>query len=310
MPAADSTFKWNQINSTTEKVVLPRVVDQIFRSNPVLLKLWRKGTKKSGGSYIVQPLAYAEGPSGWFEGMQPLEVDEVEQITSAMYHWKHAYASVTIRRDDELQNNGPEAFVNLLEQKMNIARKTMKNKLAQGLYSDGSNPLEMVGLQAMVTGSGVTYGNISKTDNSWWRSVVDTTTTTLSIFAMRQMMGDLTEDDETPDLIVTTQDIYDIYYSILQPQQRFASADMARGGFRSIRFEGLPLVVDSHCPDSNMFFLNTDYIDLVSHRQENMRFEPFKKPFRQQGRSAFILWYGNLTGSNCRFQGRFTGITD
>lgn len=310
MPANSTTISWNQVNSTTEKVSIPRVVDQIFKSNPILMRIWRKGTKKSGGSFIQQPLAYAEGPSGWFEGMQPLDVSEVDQITSAIYNWKHAYASITIRRDDELKNSGPHAFADLLENKTSIARKSMKNKLAQGLYSDGSNPLEMVGLQAMVTGSGTTYGNISKTTNSWWRSVVDSTTTTLSIFAMRQLMGDLTEDDDTPDLLVTTQDIYDIYYSLLQPQQRFASAEMAKGGFRSILFEGRPVVVDSHCPASNFFFLNTDYIDLCSHRDENMRFEPFRRPFRQMGRSAFILWFGNLTGSNCRFQGRFTALAN
>lgn len=308
MPAENTTTVWNNVNTFTERVQMPRTRDQIFNSNPLMMKTWRKGTKLSGGAFITQPLAYAEGPGGVFEGMEPLDVSEVEQFTNALFNWKHYFASITIRRDDELKNAGPPAFARLLNQKMKIAQKTMRNKMAQGLYSDGTDPKAITGLRAMITGSGTTYGNISKTTNDWWRSTLRTETT-LTIGLMRKLMGQLTEDSDTPDLLVTTQLIYDIYYSLLQPQQRFASSQMARGGFQSILFEGRPLVVDSHCPTSNLFYLNTDYIDMVSHRRENMRFEPFRRPFRQAGRSAFIFWFGNLTGSNCRFQGRFTSIT-
>lgn len=308
MPADNTTINWNNVNTFTERVQMPRVRDTIFRSNPLTMKLWKKGTKLGGGAFITQPLAYAEGPGGPFEGMEPLDVSEVEQFTNALYRWKHYYASITIRRDDELQNSGKSAFARLLDQKVKIANKTMKNYLAQGVYSDGSNPKAITGVQAMVTGSGTTYGNISKTTNEWWRSTIRTETT-LTIQLMRKLMGQLTEDSDTPDLIVTTQLLYDAYYSLLQPSQRFASSEMARGGFQSILFEGRPVTVDSHCPDNNMFFFNTEYMDMVSHSRENMRFEPFVKPFRQQGRTAFILWYGNLAGSNCRFQGRFNGLT-
>jgi hypothetical protein len=274
------------------------------------MKLWRKGTKLDGGAYISQNLIYAEGPGGAFEGLEPLDVSEAEIITTAIFNWKHYYVSMTIRRMDELKNRGRAAFSNLLMAKTRTAEKTLRNLLGQGIYSDGStNPKVITGLRAMVTGSGVTYGGITKTTNTWWRSQVDSTTTALTISAMRTLMGNCTEDAESPDLICTTQAQYNSYYDQLTPQQRFADRDMARGGFTNVLFEGRPVVVDSHCPTGYMYFLNTDYVDFVSHEEENMRFEPFRKPYNQAGRTAYIFWAGNLTGSNCRYQGVFTALT-
>lgn len=310
MPAVhSSTINWDNVNSLTERRLLPKITDNIFRSNPLMMKLWRQGTKLDGGAYITQNLLYAEGPGGAFEGLENLATDEAEQITSAIFNWKHYYASITIRRMDELKNRGRAAFSNLLTAKMRTAEKTLRNLLGQGMYSDGTvNPKVITGLRAMVT-TDVQYGGISKTNNTWWQSRLDTSTTSLTIPTMRTLMGRLTEDAETPNLITSTQTQYDNYYDQLQPQQRFADKDMARGGFTNVLFEGRPVVVDSHCPAGFMFFLNTDYIDFVSHEGENMRFEGFRKPYNQAGRTAFIFWAGNLTGSNCRFQGAFTALT-
>jgi hypothetical protein len=289
--------------------MLPKVTDNIFRSNPLSMKLHRKGTKLDGGAYITQNLIYAEGPGGAFEGLEPLDVSEAEIITTAVYNWKHYYASVTIRRMDELKNRGRAAFGRLLTSKMRTAEKTMRNLIGQGIYSDGSTNTKLItGLRAMVTTGNVTYGGINKQTNTWWASQVDTNTA-LTISRMRTLMGQCTEDADTPDIIVGPQAQYDNYYDLLTPQQRFASKDMARGGFTSILFEGRPFVVDSHCPAGFVYFLNTDYIDFVSHEDENMRFEKFRKPYNQAGRTAFIFWAGNLTGSNCRYQGVFTSLT-
>lgn len=308
IPANDSTWRWDQINSVTERAWSGTIADQIFKSNPSIKKLKANQKTWDGGTFITHGLAYAEGPGGAFEGMMPLDVDEVEQISAAIFHWKHYFVSITIRRSDELKNSGAAALASILNTKLQIARKSMLNHLAQGLFSDGSDPLGITGLRAMVTGSGTTYGNISKTTYDWWRSQIDSTTTKLTIRKMRALMGLCTEDADTPNLLITTQAIYDEFYSLLEPQKRFASESMAKGGFTSILFEGRPLVVDSHCPAGYLYYLNTDYMKWNAHRREDMRFEPFRQPYRQAGRTAFIFWFGNLSGNNCRYQGAFTAL--
>lgn len=316
MAVHSSTINWDNVNALTERRMLPKITDQIFRSNALMQRLWRKGTKLDGGAYITQMLAYGEGPGGAFEGLEILDTSEAEQFTVAVFQWKHYYAAVTIRRMDELKNRGGPAFARLLTAKMQVAQKTMQNLVGQGVYSDGStNPKLITGVRAMITDAtdAVTYGGINKAtaSNSWWESKIDRTTTlgTFNIGAMRTLAGRLTEDQESPDIIVTTQGLYDAYYNELQPQQRFADSDLARGGFKNVLFEGRPVVVDSHCPTGFMYMLNTSYIDLVSHEDENMRLEPFRQPYNQAGRTAFLFWAGNLTCSNCRYQGAMTTLT-
>lgn len=311
---SSATINWDNVNSLTERRMLPKLTDQIFRSNALMQRLWSKGTKLDGGAFITQMLAYGEGPGGAFEGLEILDTSEAEQFTTAVFSWKHYYAAITIRRMDELKNRGGAAFARLLTAKMQVAEKTMQNLVGQGIYSDGTTNAKLItGLRAAVTDAtdAVTYGGINKATatNSWWQSKIDRTTTVLSVPAMRTLAGLCTEDNETPDLVVTYQAQYDNYYNELQPAQRFADSDLARGGFKNILFEGRPVVVDSHCPTGLMYFLNTTYLDLVSHEDENMRFEPFRQPYNQAGRTAFIFWAGNLTCSNCRYQGVMNALT-
>lgn len=313
MPVHSSTINWDNVNTFTGRRVLPGVREQIFRSNPVMLKLWKKGTKLDGGAFIQQRLIYAEGPGGAFEGLEPHDTTDAEIATPAIFNWKHYYASITIKRADELKNRGQAAFGKLLQEKTTVAQKTMKNLLAQGMYSDGTtNPKAITGFRAMVTAAGVTYGNIDKTLNPWWQAKVDTTTTLAmltSLAPIRTLLGQTTEDDDTPDMLVGLQAIYDRVYNIIQPQQRFMSKMMAEAGFTSIMVDGRPMVVDSHVPLGYLYAFNTEYIDFVSHEDENMRFDGFRQPYNQAGRTAYIYWFGNLTGSNCRFQGVFTNLT-
>lgn len=314
MAVSSTSIDWNNVNTFTGRRMLPRTVDNIFRSNPLMMKLWKNGTKLDGGAYIVQGLVYAEGPGGAFEGMEEHDVSEAEIATAAIFNWKHYYASVTIRRMDELKNRGRAAFGRILSTRMRTAEKTLRNLLGQGIYSDGSFPKSITGVRAMVTGTGVVYGNIDKTTNSWWRSQIDSTSTLANLAAdtdlsiLRTLMGSATEDADSPNLITTTQTIYNTIYGLLPPLQRFGSGAMADAGFKSLLFEGRPIVVDSHCPTGFLYMLNTDFIDFITHEDENFRWEPFQKPIKQAGRTGIIYWAGNLTGSNCRFQAAATAL--
>jgi hypothetical protein len=122
-------------------------------------------------------------------------------------------------------------------------------------------------------------------------------------------MGDCTVGGDSPTVLPTTQDIYDIILGLLQPQQRFQEADTANAGFQNVLIHGKPVIVDNHCPSSHLFLLNEEYINFTVHTRENFRFEPFQKPINQNVSSAKIYWAGALCGNNCRMQGKFGAIT-
>lgn len=299
----------DQLNAITTKYIMPKMHDNIFDSNPLLKKLKESGSYKSvsGGVTIDVPLNYAAATSGWYSGADTLSTTDAENITAASYDWKSLFAAVTISEEDELKNSGDAAALNLLKSKMQIAEKSLKDDLGTGLFSDGSDSKAIVGLRDIVAAD-QTVGGISQSTNSWWQAQVSTTST-LSISAMNSVFQDCSVDSEVPNYGVTTRSIYNSYYALLQPQQRFMDAKTAEGGFQNLMFNGIPIVHDSHCPASHMYFLNLNHLHLFYHPKRNMSFEPFQKPINQQVKVSRILWMGAFGSSNNRLHGVLNSVT-
>jgi len=154
-----------------------------------------------------------------------------------------------------------------------------------------------------------TVGGISQSTNSWWQGQVDSTSTTTTISVMNSLYQDASVDNEVPNLVVGTRALYNAYYSLLQPQQRFMDEETAKGGFQNLMFNGAPVVHDSHCPSSHLFFLNTNHLHLFYHPKRNMSFEPFQKPINQQVKVSRILWMGAFGSSNNRLHGKASALT-
>jgi len=97
--------------------------------------------------------------------------------------------------------------------------------------------------------------------------------------------------------------------NLLQPQQRFTDEKTADAGFQNVMFQGLPVIVDSHCPSDHLFFLNENYLTLWYHPRDNFRFEPFVRPTDQAVACAKVFWAGQMTCSNCRMQSKLNALT-
>ncbi len=301
---------WDQVSGITEKAFVKKLADSIFDSNPLAKKLKESSLELlDGGTSIMQPLNYATNTAGgWYSGAETLSNVDNDAITAAEYSWKQHYQSIIISRIDELKNSGDKAVLNLVKEKVKIAEKTLVDNLGTGLFSDGTDAKSIVGLRDIVA-IDQTVGGISQTTYSWWRGQADSTTTTLTLSAMQTLFNLASIDSEVPDFGVATRAVYNLYYALLQPQQRFTDSKTASGGFQNILFNGMPLTSDSHCPASHMFFLNTKHLHLYVHKDENMRFEPFQKPVDQNVKLAKIYWAGAFGSSNNRLQGKFSAVT-
>ena len=126
--------------------------------------------------------------------------------------------------------------------------------------------------------------------------------------AMTQMYGACSIDSDQPDLICTTQVIYDAYETALQANKRYeGDASLGDAGFQALRFKGASVVVDSHVPAGHMYFLNTRYLDYKCHSKRFFSFEDFKPMETKDGVQARLFWMGQLTCSNPRMQGLLVG---
>lgn len=302
---------YDQLTAITRKKFIPKLVDNIFDSNPLLKRAKEKGWQEliDGGEKIMVPLNYAKVSSaGWYEGSETLNTADNEIITAAEFTWKQLYVNVSIKRSDELKNSGDAQVVSLVKSKVQIAEKTMSDYLGTGLYSDGTDTKSIVGLRD-ITDVDQSVGGISQTDYSWWRGQQDTSTTTLTIPALRTQMTAATIDNDRPSVITATRSNFDRYHGLLQPQERFQDKDTANGGFANLMFAGVPFIADSYCPSAHIFGLNEKYLHLFVHKQENFRFEDFVKPVNQNVKVGKLYWMGALASSNNRMHFSFTGIT-
>jgi len=220
---------------------------------------------------------------------------------------------VTIPGTDLAITEGDEKIVGLLQQKMEVAQMTMHELLSQMIFGDGTgnSSKDFDGLLNAISTSN-TYGGISRSTNSWWQAQVDTTGGAVSLDAINAMIGKCTIGNKKPDLIITTQTLFDKVWSRVQPQQRFldSKSPLAQVGFSGINFNGhADMIVDNHCPSGYMFFLNTDYWRLIINRNKNFTWTPEKTPVEQDAYVRQLLVMGNLVCVQPRVQGLMTGLS-
>jgi hypothetical protein len=314
----------SDIVATTIQSRSRQIADNVTKNNALLSRLNQRGNIKtiSGGNVILEELSFAEnGNAGFYSGYDLLPVAAQDVISAAEFSIKQFAVPVVMSGLEMLQNSGKEAFIDLLEARLNVAEATMMNKLAQSVYSDGtgSGGKEITGLNAAVasTNTSGTYGGIDRATWTFWRNqkydFSDNTVTpgpTTIQNAMNTLWASCTRGNDRPDLIVVDTVYWGYYMSSLQALQRFSSPETGNLGFPSLKFMDADVVLDGgiggFCPSSTGFFLNTKYLKWRPHKDRNMvPLSPNRRYAINQDAEVQILgWAGNLTCSGAQFQGR------
>ncbi len=312
-----SNPNYDTILSTTLAHHIPKLVDNVFTARPFFYFLKQAGQIKmvGGGHKIVQPLMTGLNSSAAsYSGYDQLNITAQDGITAAEFPWKQYAASIVISGIEEAKNRSEEEIIDLLEAKTAQAEHTIIEKLDQMLITGdgtGNSGKDWAGIKTLVAGhpNDTTIGGINPTTNSYWASYREATAEVLSLGKMSTAYNTVSEGADQPNMILTTQALYEKYEALLQPQLRFADAGTADAGFQNLLFKGAPVLYDSYVDAGYMYFLNTKYLRLVGHSDNWFRPTPFVRPNDRDARYAQILLYGNLTVSNRNRQGVLTGKT-
>jgi hypothetical protein len=315
----------SDIVATTIQNRSRQIADNVTKNNAILSRLNQRGNVRtiSGGSSILEELSFAEnGNAGFYSGYDLLPVAAQDVISAAEFQIKQFAVPVIMSGLEMLQNSGKEAFIDLLEARLNVAESTMANKLSQSIYSDGtgSGGKEVTGLNAAVpsTPTTGTYGGIDRATWAFWRSqLYDFSTetggnaTAANIQAgMNKLWASTTRGTDRTDLIVMDTNYWSLYLASLQAQQRFTSPEVGNLGFPSIKFMDADVVLDGgiggYCPANTAFFINTKFLKWRPHAQRNMvPLSPNRRyAINQDAEVQILAWAGNLTCSGAQFQGR------
>lgn len=303
----------DQLTSFTRKNFIPTVVDNVYASNALFVRLKSRMIPLDGGTSIEVPVLYTKRVAQNFSGYDVLTVAPVEQATVATFNWAFYAIDVTLSGTDDLKNSGKWALVNNLKINIQNAEKGLKDSMGTDLFGTGSASNSIVGLQAAVDDgtNTATYGSINRTTSTWWKAQYAANggaARPLTMYTLQNMMGKCTIDNDRPSMLVSTQVMFDKYFLLSSPKQIFMDSDLARNGFTNLTFNGRPFVVDSHVPTISslhqVFYLNENYLKFYYHKDANFLMRPFMQPFNQWVIGSFIVWAGQLITDNSRMHGR------
>lgn len=303
MPVPNSNF--DQLSAITRRHFVANMADNIFDNIALLQRAKKNDVYKSvdGGTKIIQPLNYAKNTSGgWYARADALSTTDNDVITSAEFEWKNLYENISIFGTDEMKNAGKAAVLKYVQEKVNICKTTISDRLGTSIYSDGTTAEEIVGLQAIVHTTS-TIGGISQSANSWWASQVSSDTV-MTLASLNTLFSDCSLGSNKPSVITSDSDEWDRYYNLLSPQQRFQDKMTADGGFTSLMFRGAPWIDDAAAPANKVFFLNEKALHLYYHEKRNFQMDDFKKVTNQDAKVAQIFWMGAMGSSNNRLHGK------
>lgn len=289
------------------------LTDNVFQARPLTYFLMDKGRIRmlNGGTNIVEPLIYGENTTvASYSGYDTISLTPQSGITAAEFDWKQYAASVAISGIEEAKNNGEQAMVNLLEAKIMQAEESMKEGFNSMFFGDGTgnSGKDWSGLGNLIE-SGNSVGGINGATETWWNSYEQNTAGALTLAQMTTAYNTVSVGNDHPDMLLTTQTLFEKYESLLQPQLRYTDTKTADAGFQNLLFKAAPVAYDVDCPAGNMFFLNSKYLTLVGHSDKWFEVTPFVRPENLDARYSVIMCYGNLTIRNRKRQGKLTGKT-
>jgi len=302
---------YDEIDAHVRDKYIPVMMDQFYYSTPMLVQLMEKSkVVYDSGDKIAQPVLYGEENSGWYSGLDTFDISTKTTTTLAKFDWKLMWINITIDGETMLKVEGDEKILSIVESKTNNATSTFSKRFNQALYtSAGAKAIVPITTALATTG---TYGEISKTDYSWWQGQVNSTGGAFSMDMVASMYGLCSDGPRQPDLIMTTQAIYDKMWLRVQPQQRGNldnTPGLARVGFTGISFNRSTIIVDKYCPTGYIFVLNTDFWKLVVHRRRNMEWTAEKVPINQDAYIRQLLWAGALVCQAPRWNGYISSVS-
>ena len=310
-----SNPNFDALLSTTLANYRDQLTDNVFTARPLTYFLQDKGRIRmlNGGTKIVEPLIYGTNSTvASYSGYDSLSLTPQTGITAAEYDWKQYAASITISGIEEAKNNGEQEIINLLEAKIMQAEESMREGFNQMFFADGTgnSGKDWNGLGNIVEASGTVGGiNRATSGNEYWRSYEENTATALTLAQMATAYNTVSVGNDHPDMILTTQTLFEKYEALLVPQLRYTDTKTADAGFQNLLYKAAPVVYDVHCTSGVMYFLNSKYLTLVGHSGKWFAQTQFVSPEDVDARYALILCYGNLTCRNAKKQGKLTAKT-
>jgi hypothetical protein len=339
----------DELNTSTHRYIVPGVVDNVFKNDPLLAYMKKNNVEKfPGGTQIQENLVYAPLPNGGaYADGDTSSIDIVQTETGATFYPKNYWVPVAISKNQaQVFNKGPEAVFRLVDARLQNAALTMSAILAIAQYNDGQSTgrtLQLNGLAEMLNDGTNTswngstfslYGTLSRNGtigaalNSPLTGPTSNVAGPITYKLLEESYNSVVIGDEYPNLVVTTNLGMSYIKEKFQPQWRVETQD-PKIGFNGVKFNQAMVIQSQYAPGTvapsgstqlgwttvsageTIFFLNTKYFRMyvTDDPEFGFGFTGFKPAQDTLIVAGQYLFTGNITCQAPRLQKQLFAVT-
>ena len=316
----------DQLDIITDNYIESNKPEDIIFQDNVLLYMLMSGKKfqdtlvtpgelVDGGKKIKVFLEYAKSHVGAYGNTTKIPQSKKDILNAALFRWAGYYAANTIDLDDQVQNSGKAALVDLVHAKLGNIHKTVRDQMGTDAYASASSSLALLGLGDLFEDTSSTaYGEVAEDDMDDWKANLIETAEAISFKVMQTIRRTAKvgqSKDAKPNLYITTDTLKDGFERTLQTQARYSDTNLVNAGFDNVLFGGVPVVADDKQSSGIMDALNLNMLKMKTHTKW-----PFTKPKWEYSKdqpdtlTCNTRWIGQLVCTNRKAHCRHTGLTE
>ena len=278
-------------------------------------------------------VGYGKKTSQRFQEGSTLDQSAPELDTFAKLDWRYFCVDINRSLIDDSKNMGKFQIKSYLTRRMEAARNALIQDLEMYLMQWGAfyaTPLQINGLWDIVApvvalssnvdsvsavansdtyASGTSNGGISRA-NTWFRNWVQYDDASASkankiagptnepyelnlVADLDHMYNSITNNQESPNFIMTTQDIFEAYGAETRDKQQIVRTGFSKMaadlGFDTFTFRGATFSYNQQMPALHVVMLNMNYIEMNYHPNVWFEMTNWKETANQFERVAYIV---------------------
>ncbi len=310
------------ITSISRRILREEATDVYYLGSPLTWRLFKMNkVVRRGGLHVESRFVYQPWATGGaFYGPEVLNVEPSTTEISGAWTWKEYYTNVTLDQRSLIRADSEYAVANYVVESCELAKMDLRDKIAYGIWSNGTNYKAITGIFTIVTtgATNPTYAGLTRTAYPFLKGQLNTATTTLSIAALNALWDLCTKGARAPKLTVSTRANLTRYENLIQTKALYTvpttvvDQTFANGGFSGAWYRNQPWLVDEHIPPTgtkgNLFFLNDDYLELIINQNGDFEVGDFQQPTNQFVITSLVYFAGNLICTNPQLNGKFTAL--
>lgn len=258
----------SEANTVSTKAFDSVITQQIYEGDPFFAKMLKDKKVVDGGTQLTFNIRYQKLGTASANGARAqLSFESNETRTQGVLDWTYYDGTTAIFRDERNQSHGKAQIINLIKDKSTELTEELRDKMLRDFYATTQVVGGMICLDDIIDAND-TYGGIAVADVSDFKAT-ESTETTMALYganSLSYMINQATFGSNKPTMHVTTRDLYSKYESLLQPQQRFQSDEMAALGFDNVMLKGAPVMGSAFVSANHWYGIDTKQFEIqVSH---------------------------------------------